>query len=58
MEEKPLQNISGFYRELMAHLVNERHRRYEPVIWATLRMIEHVNFGVIEERLNGCSNHQ
>jgi len=42
----------------MAHLVNERHRRYEPVIWATLRMIEYVNFGVIEARLNGCSKHQ
>ena len=39
----------------MAQLVNERRRRYEPVIWPTLRMIEYLNFGVIEERLKGWS---
>jgi hypothetical protein len=57
MEGKRLQNTSGLYRELMAQLVNERRRLYEPVFWPTLRMIEYVNFRVIEERLKGCSRH-
>jgi hypothetical protein len=57
MEGKRLRNTSGLYRKLMAHLVNEERRRYEPVMWAPLRTIEYVNFRLIEEGLKGCSRH-
>jgi hypothetical protein len=57
MEGKRLRNTSGLYRKLMAHLVNEGRRRYEPVMWAPLRTIEYVNFRLIEEGLKGCSRH-
>jgi hypothetical protein len=57
MEEKRPQNTSGLYIWLMSQLVNERRRRYEPVIWPPLRMREYLNFSVIEERLKGCSRH-
>jgi hypothetical protein len=37
--------------------MNERRRPYGPVIWPPLKMIEYLNFGVIEERLKGYSKH-